>query len=183
MINQHPLPKARTLRIGHSRKKKNKRFGIYLYTLIFTGAMIFLLWTNTGQGETVEEPLSNEPYIEHASPLIQDGIRIGEVYVALILQAYEDPTVVESEHWQMGTTSAIHEMDTLVGKLRDTTPETEAQRFHQRNAIKVYARYASGMEALRNGMMLQNEELILKGQTMIEEANQLVESIDTTIPY
>lgn len=183
MINQQPLPKVRTLRIGHTKKRKKRQFGIYLYTILFTGLMIFLLSGNIGKGETVSEPAMSEPYIQHASPLIQDGIRIAEVYVALILQGYEDPLVIESEQWQLGTSSAIHEMDTLVGKLRDTRPETEAQAVHQRNAIKVYARYAGGMEALRNGMMLHDEDLILKGQTMIDEANQLVESIDTTIPY
>lgn len=175
------LPQPRTLRIGLRKKRRKKQKALTLMSTLVAAIISVLMFIGTAEPAPSDEPY--KPYTEYASPAIQDGILLGKTYVALISQASSDPSIVHTKDWQIATTDLIKEMDHIVWELGHMVPSTEAERIHQKNSLKAYALYAGGMERVRNGMMLQNEDLILKGESLIEEANTIIDMMDTKIPY
>lgn len=179
MIN---VQQPRTLRVGHRRRKKQSyKHGIVLLTLfwgILVGAGARAYFDNP-----TDETASLVEYTEVAEPTIQDANRLAETYTALILQAQDDPTVMETQQWIYGTEATITEMDRLIGILRDTDTGSEALRLHRKNTIEAYAVYATAMEKIRNGMLIHSESLIEEGEQLIEQATRLVDTMTNTIPY
>ena len=179
MIN---VQQPRTLRVGHRRrKKKTYKHGIVLFTLfwgILVGAGARAYFDNP-----TDESVSLVEYTQVAEPTIQDANRLAETYTALILQAQDDPTVMETEQWIDGTEATIKEMDRLIGTLRDTTTSDEATRLHRKNTIAAYAMYATAMEKIRNGMILQDDTLVSEGKDALQEADDIVTTMRTTVPY
>lgn len=179
MIN---VQQPRTLRVGHrKRKKQSYKHGIVLLTLfwgILVGAGARAYFDNP-----IEESTSLSAYTDVAEPTIQGANRLAETYTALILQAQDDPTVMETQQWIEGTEATITEMDRLIGILRDTDTGSEALRLHRKNTIEAYAVYATAMEKIRNGMLIHSESLIQEGEQLIEQATTLVDTMTNTIPY
>lgn len=179
MIN---VQQPRTLRVGHRRRKKQSyKHGIVLFTLfwgILVGAGARAYFDNP-----TDESASLVEYTQVAEPTIQDANRLAETYTALILQAQDDPTVMETQQWIEGTEATIKEMDRLIGILRDTETYSEALRLHRKNTIEAYAVYATAMEKIRNGMLIHSESLIQEGEQLIEQAAALVDTMTNTIPY
>ncbi|MBA4293840.1 hypothetical protein C0431_12830 [bacterium] len=177
MINQQS---PRTLRIGH-KKKMNRFKGVAIALALFVGIVAGASTHAVTEEEIVH--VEDTDYLDIAEPTIQDANQVAEVYASLIIQGQQNPAFLEEEAFREGTTDAIRTLDQLIGRLRDTRTVTEAERLHKRNLIESYARYATGMETIRNGMLLYNEELVREGESIIIDTSLRIESIQTTIPY
>lgn len=179
MNNQ--LPQARVLRIGMKKKRRGKKTLIASFTTLLASFLTAFVLSQSAQHSPAQE--AHLPYAQNVSPLIQDGILLGNTYASLITQAEMNQTMIESKDWQLATSDAIRQMDRIVWDIGQMRAETEAEKIHQRHALKSYALYAGGMEQIRNGMMLHNDELIDRGRAFITEANSIIDMMDTTIPY